>query len=97
MGWGLQVWDWRTGNKMLDTNDYVARLVAVETVTGTGTRYIAEADGKMSFAVSIPIEDPPSGYYPLYAQMGMEGWDGVLSWWGGASAGQTTVYVYVLE
>lgn len=97
MGWGLQVWDWRTGNKILDTTDYVARLVHVETLTGTGSKYLEEADGKMAFALTIPIENPPSVYYPLYAQMGMNGWDGYLHWWGGASAGDTVVYVYVLE
>lgn len=95
--YGLQVWDWRTGNKILDTTDYVARLVAVETVSGSGTKYIPEADGKMSFAVSYPVTEGESVYYPIYAQMGLEGWDGVLRWWLGADYGETLVYVYVLE
>lgn len=83
---------------MLDTTDYVARLVHVETLTaGVGSKYIAEADGKMSFALTIPVTSPTSGTYPMYAQMGLDGWDGYLYWWGNQDAGDTIVYVYVLE
>jgi len=98
MGYGLRIWD-KYGNKIFDPDDYVARLVHVETVppNASGSRYIAEADGKASFVFTIPGPNFDSSYE--YLTVPSINSNGTLSWTNGGSdkVGESLIYVYVLE
>jgi hypothetical protein len=98
VGYGLWIWD-QYGNKILDPDDYVARLVHVETVppNASGSIYINEADGKAAFVVPSPGPNFTSA--DKYLTVPSINSTGTLSWSNGGSdeVGETLLYVYVLE
>lgn len=98
MGYGLHVWD-KYGNKIFDPEDFVGRLVHVETVSAnaSGSRYIAEIEGKSAYPLVIPGPNfQATGDWLTGVQINSS--TGYLSWSPPTSTtGESLIYVYLLE
>ena len=57
MSYGCRIWD-EQGDLILDTNDYVARIIYIDTKPGNaqGSIYLPDADGTRPLVLVVPAE-----------------------------------------
>ncbi len=75
MEYGCRIWD-EQGNLILDTNDYVARIIYIDTKPGNaqGSIYLPDAVGTKPLVLAVPAE--PNG---KCLNVSITSW-GLLSW-----------------